>query len=83
MDIPKTFPGPNTHFFGLEYEQSGNQVPHFEFFETYFKVAHEISVQNGSGAFPNELMRFRFEAKPILYKIRKQCKHAVINKRWL
>ena len=27
-------------------------------FENYLKFAHEISVQNGSDAFPNELMRF-------------------------
>ena len=51
---------------GLESEKSGNQVPHFDFSEKYFESAHEISVQNGSYAFPNELMRFRSEAKPDL-----------------
>ena len=43
---------------GLEYEKSGNQVPIFEKFEKYFQFAHEISVHNGSYAFPNELTRF-------------------------
>ena len=33
------------------------------------KFVHENSVQNGSYAFPNELMRFRIEAKPIWKKI--------------
>ena len=63
---------------GLESEKSGNQVPNFEIFEKYRKVAHEISVQNGCDAFPNELMRFRIEAKPIWGKIQKHCKNAVI-----
>ena len=43
------------------------------------KFAHEFSVHNGSYAFPNELMRFPNEAKPILVKIQKHCKNAVIN----
>ena len=55
---------------GLESEQSGNQVPTFEN-EKYLKFAHEIYVQNGCDAFPNELMRFRFEAKPIWGQIQK------------
>ena len=49
-----------------------------ENFENYIKSAHEISVQNGCDAFPNELMRFRIEAKPIWEKIQKHCKNAVI-----
>ena len=65
-------------FLGLESEKSENQVPYFEKFENYLKFAHEISVQNGSYTFPNELMRFRFKAKPIWDKTQKQCKHAVI-----
>ena len=68
---------------GLESEKSGNQVPHFENVEKYFKFAHEISVQNGSDAFPNELTRFRFEATPIWEKIQKRFKNAVINQMWL
>ena len=63
---------------GLESEKSGNQVPNFENFEKYLKFAHGISVQNGSYAFPNELTRFRYEAKPIWGKIQKHCKNAVI-----
>ena len=42
---------------GLESEKSGNHIV-FVFFK-YMKVAPEISVRNGSYAFPNELMRFR------------------------
>ena len=60
---------------GLKSEKSGNQVPTFEFFEKYIKSAHKISVQNGSDAFPNELVRFRIEATPIWKKIQKQCKN--------
>ena len=61
-------------FLGLESEKSENMIPNFENFEKYLKFAHGFSVQNGSDAFPNELMRFRFEAKPILENIRKHCK---------
>ena len=42
------------------------------------KFAHEISVQIGSHAFPNELARFRIEATPIWGKIQKHSKNAVI-----
>ena len=71
-------PGPKTHFLGLEYEQSGNLVPNFKKNEKYHKDAHGNSVQNGCDAFLNELMRFRFEAKPIWGKNQKLCKNAVI-----
>ena len=47
--------------------------------EKHMKFAHGISVQNGSDAFPNELMRFRIEATPIWETIQKHCKNAVIN----
>ena len=63
---------------GLESEKSGNQVPFFENFEKCLKTIHGISVQNGCDAFPNELTRFRIEAKPIWDKILKHCKNAVI-----
>ena len=69
---------PKPIFLGMEPEKSGNQILNFEVFEQYMKFAHEISVQNGSYTFPNELTRFRFEAKPIWGKIRKHCKNAVI-----
>ena len=65
---------PKHIFWGLESEKSGNQVPNFENFEKYLKFAHQISVQNGSYAFPNELVWFRNEAKPIWVKIQKHCK---------
>ena len=64
---------------GLKSEKSGNQVPFLEQFEKYLKFAHDISVHNGSHAFPNDLVRFRFEAKPIWGNIQKHCKNAVIN----
>ena len=63
---------------GLEYEKSGNQVPNFGNFEKYETDAHKKSLQNGSYAFPNELMRFPNEAKPILVNIQKHGKKAVI-----
>ena len=69
---------PKPIFLGLESEKSENQIPNFENHEKYDKFAHGFSVQNGSDAFPNELMRFRIEAKPIWGKIQKHCKNAVI-----
>ena len=63
---------------GLKSEKSGNQVLNFDLFEKCLKFAHEISVQNGCDAFPNEFMRFRIEAKPIWDKIHKHHKNAVI-----
>ena len=55
---------PKPIFLGLESEKSENHIMFFEIFEKYMKFAHEISVHNGSYAFPNELMGFRIEAKP-------------------
>ena len=78
QNVPKRPRAPKHIFWGLEYEKSGNQVPNFDNFEKYMKFAHEISVQIGSYAFPNEVMRFRIEAKPIWEKIQKHCKNAVI-----
>ena len=63
---------------GLKSEKSGNLVPHSESVEEYLKFVHGFSVQNGSDAFPNELMRFRFEATPIWETIQQHCKNAVI-----
>ena len=65
---------PKTIFLDLEYEKSGNQVPNFEKNEKYIKDAPNKTVQNGSYAFPNELMRFRNKAKPIWEKNQKHCK---------
>ena len=66
-------------FLGLEAEKSGNMVPKIETFEKYMKDAPKKTVQNGSYTSPNGLMRFPNEAKPILVKIQKHCKNAVIN----
>ena len=65
-------------FLGLDSDKSENQIPYLENVEKYLKITHEIPVQNGSDAFPNELMRFRFKAKPIWVEIQKHCKNAVI-----
>ena len=69
---------PKPIFLGLESEKSENQVPNFENVEKCEKDAHKKSLQNGSYAFPNELMRFPNEAKPIWVEIQKHCKNAVI-----
>ena len=69
--------GPKHTFVGLEYEKAGNRAQTFENLENV-KNAHGHSVHNGSDAFPNELMRFRFEAKPIWGTIQKHCTNAVI-----
>ena len=58
-------------FLGLESEQSENMIILLKSLKIYMKFAHIISVQHGSYAFPNELMRFRIEATPIWGKIQK------------
>ena len=60
-----------------------NQVPYISGFEKHLKDAHRNSVQNGSDTFPNELVWFHIEAKPIWDKIQNKCKNAVICKMWL
>ena len=65
-------------YLGLEYERSGNQVPYISDFEKHLKDALKQSVQIGCGTFPNELMRFHFEAKPIWKNIRKHRTNAAI-----
>ena len=69
----KTSPGPKTHFPVLESE---NLEIIFRLLQIrkYFKLSHGISEQNGSDAFPNELMRFRIEAEPIWEKNQKHFK---------
>ena len=69
---------PKPIFLGLESEKSEIWIPNFQIFEKYLKCAHGISVQNGSYALPNELVKFRNEAKAIWVEIQKHCKHAVI-----
>ena len=50
---------PKPIFLGLDSEKSEYQVPNVEKFEKYIKDAPKKTVQNGSYALPNELMRFR------------------------
>ena len=81
LDIKKTQKRPKAQkpiFLGLESEKSENGIPNFEILEKYLKFVHGISVQDGSYAFPNELMRFWNEAKPIWVEIQKHCKNVVI-----
>ena len=54
-----------TIFLGQESENYENNIPQFENFEKYIEEAPKQTVQNGSYAFPNKLMRFRNEATPI------------------
>ena len=82
MDIKKSQKRPQAKkpiFLGLESEKSENLVRNFDFFEKYIKDAPWKTVQNGCDAFPNELMRFPIEAKPIWGEIQKHYKNAVIN----
>ena len=64
---------------GQKSEKYGNQVHFFVILEEYRKFAHNKSVQNRCDAFPNRLMRFRIEAKPIWETNQSHCKNAVIN----
>ena len=66
-------------YLSLESGKSGNLVPYISDFEKKKpKDAHKMSVQNGCDTFPNELMRFWFEAKPIWDNFQKHCKNAAI-----
>ena len=77
LDMPKRPQAQKHIFLRLEYEKSGNLVPKFEKFEKYHKDVHTNSVRNGCEAFPNELTRFRFEAKPIWEKTQKHGNNEV------
>ena len=66
---------PKPIFLGLESEKSDNQVPTLENYGKYIKDAPQQTVQNGQYAFPNELMRFPNEAKPIRAEIQKHNKN--------
>ena len=61
-------------YLGLEYEKSGNQVPYISDFEKHLKDAHGNSVQIGCDTFPNELVWFPLEAKPIWDKLKNNLK---------
>ena len=69
-------------YLGLGYEKSGNQVPNISDL-TKKKDAHTNYVQIGCDTFPNELVWFHIEAKPIWEKIQKHHKNAIICKMWL
>ena len=69
---------PKPIFLGLESEKYENHIPFFEDVVKHFKLAHEMSVHNGSYTSPNELVRFRNEATPIWVGIQKHCKNGVI-----
>ena len=74
MDIQKCQKRPQAQkpiFLGLGSEKSEYMVPNFEVFEKYIKDAPKKTVQNGSYTSPNELARFRNEAKPIWVEIQK------------
>ena len=66
-------------FLGLESEKSENLVQNFENLGKYIKDAPKKTVQNGSYTSPNELTRFRIEAKPIWGEIQK---HRENGKHW-
>ena len=68
------FQAPKPIFLGLESEKTESYIIRLETFEKSVKFVHAISVHNGSYAFPNELTRFRIEAKPIWGKIQKHYK---------
>ena len=61
QNMQKRPQAPKPIFLGLGSEKS----------ENHLKFAHNISVHNGSYAFPNELVRFRNEAKPIWVETQK------------
>ena len=78
LDMPKRPQAPKHIFWVWNMKNLKNQVPNFEIFEKYIKDASKKTLQNGSYTSPNELTRFRNEAKPIWGKIQKHCKNAVI-----
>ena len=76
--MPTRHRGQKHIYLGREYEKTGNLVPSISDFETNLKDAQKNCVQNGCDTFPNELVWFHIEAKPIWAKIEKYCKNAVI-----
>ena len=76
--LAQNVPRPQNRFYWVWIQKNLKIRLFFEIFRKYMKFAHEFSVQDGSYAFPNELMRFRNEAKAIWGIIQKHCKHAVI-----
>ena len=63
---------------GLKSEKPEVRAPYISDFEKNLKDAHTKYAQNGCDTFPNELVWFHIEAKPIWKKIQKHSKNAVI-----
>ena len=58
--MPTRHRAPKHTYLDLEYEKYENLVPYISDFD-----AHKKSVQNDCDTFPNELVWFHIEAKPI------------------
>ena len=63
---------------GLKSEKTETWSPYISDFEKHLKDAQTSSVRNGCDTFPNELVWFHIEAKPIWEKIQKHYTNAVI-----
>ena len=78
LDMPKR-PQAQKHFFwvwNMKNLESWFQI--LKSSKEYHKDAHTNSVQNGCDTFPNELVWFHIEAKPIWGKIQKHRKNEVV-----
>ena len=64
-------------YLGLEYEESGNQVPYISDKKSLNMLTNKLCIM-AVIPFPNELMWFHIEAKPIWEQNQKNNKHAVI-----
>ena len=76
--MPKRSQAPKHICWDWNLENQENWFQHLRILKMFKTYVHDNSVHNGSYAFPNELMRFRNEAKPIWDKIQKHCINAVI-----
>ena len=63
---------------GLKYEKLENWPSHILDFEKHLKDAHRKTVQIGCDTFPNQLVRFHSEGKPIWKNIKKLSENVVI-----
>ena len=71
--MPTRHRAPKHTYLGLEYENLEIRF-HISQIWKNLKDALKPSVQIGCDTFPNELMRFHVEAKPIWKEILKHCK---------
>ena len=67
----------------MQSDKYENWAPSISDFEKHLKDAHNKTVQIGCDTFPNELVWFHIEAKPIWEKLQKHRKNEVICKMWL